>query len=384
MKKLLITFLLTFISMDALAAVYQATNVYESSIIAIDGGSKSYTVTIGGTGESISDVNVELIFGKSDNSCSSFGTDNGEGYNSEIAYRLQSPTGTTISLIENSSGDAGATGPSYTNDDTFTPLDTTVTLDDAATNPVVGTTNSGTPETGIFQPVVALSAFNGEDPSGDWTLTGYDDDSGDPLCHQSFRLTVTTNVTVHEETKVPPPTQSVALIDDGSKPFSVTIGGAGQPITNVNIELTFGKSDDSCYSFGTDGGEGYNKEIAYRLQSPTGTTISLIENSSGNAGATGPSYANNSTTTPLDTTVTLDDAATNLVGTTNGGTPETGIFKPVVALSAFNGEDPSGDWTLTGYDDSLGDPLCHQSFRLTVTTDYFPWHMFLPAFFTGR
>jgi hypothetical protein len=191
MKKLLIVFLLTFVSVEAFAAVYKATNVNESSIVAIDGSNEAFTVNIGGSGESISDVNVELIFGKSDASCSSFGTDDGEAYNSEIAYRLQSPDGTSISLIENDSGDAGATGPSYSENTTVTPLDTTVMLDDAAAN-LVGTTNAGTPETGTFKPMVALSAFNGEDPSGDWTLTGYDDSSSDPLCHQSFSLTVTT------------------------------------------------------------------------------------------------------------------------------------------------------------------------------------------------
>lgn len=160
-------------------------------------------------------------------------------------------------------------------------------------------------------------------------------------------------------------------IDDGSQAITVNISpnSPGEIITDVDVEVVFGKSDDTCSSFNTDDGDGYNSEIAYTLESPLTTLVGLIENDSDDAGTGGSStYADNATLTSLGTTVTLDDSAGSAVGSTNGGTPESGTFLPEQALSALNGEDPSGQWTLTGYDDAGSDPLCHQSFTLTVTT----------------
>lgn len=369
--------LFTFVLMgsQAMGAEYSVT-VFSQSIPGIDRidiGSAAYTVDVGGSGESITDVNVELVFGKSDAECNTIGSDDNSGYATEIAYRLVSPLGTSIALIENDSGDAGSgvVNPSYSNDDVTTPLNTTVVLDDAASD-LVGSNPSGAPVDGAFMPIQSLSGLNGEDPSGTWTLTGYDSSESDPLCHQSFQLTVTTANNVYVETNTPKPQSGFEVVDESNRPYLANIpASASEVVTAVTAELKFSKSDTSgCTDIGTDDLSGYNSEIAYRLESPGFVSVALIENNSNNAGATnpGPSYSNDDTVVQ-DVIVVLDESATLLVGSTNGGTPISGSFLPMDSLTAFNGELASGDWTITAYDDSAGDPLCHHELTLNVSTE---------------
>jgi hypothetical protein len=156
------------------------------------------------------------------------------------------------------------------------------------------------------------------------------------------------------------------IVDNGSASFTVDISApAGELVSNTVIALTFGKSDtNACDDIGTDDLEGYNDEIGYTLESPSGTTVTLIEDDSSDS----ETYPESDTITLLGTVVTLDDDAAADVGSTNFGTPETGSFRPAFPLAAFFGENPTGTWTLTASDNANSDVLCHQSFSLTVTT----------------
>jgi len=100
-------------------------------------------------------------------------------------------------------------------------------------------------------------------------------------------------------------------------------------ITDINITL------DIVYA--------YVNDLRVELTSPTGTKIDLIKQIDDNSG---PGAGNNFTNS------VLDDAGTTAI--TAGAAPFTGTFSPQNALSAFNGQESKGNWTLSVYDQWTG------------------------------
>lgn len=90
-----------------------------------------------------------------------------------------------------------------------------VTFSDAG-DAVVGTTNSGAPETGTFRPAESLSAFHGQEAAGVWLLHIGDVSWLDAKCFYGAALTVTTDavddpvIPVVPETPVTPKTPVLA------------------------------------------------------------------------------------------------------------------------------------------------------------------------------
>jgi subtilisin-like proprotein convertase family protein len=90
---------------------------------------------------------------------------------------------------------------------------------------------------------------------------------------------------------------------------------------------------------------GYDPDLSADLTSPAGTHVNLFGGLSGR----GVNFDN----------TTFDDNAATLVTDANGFGSYTGYYRPIGALSALNGEDPNGVWTLRvhdtigGYDGSL-------------------------------
>ncbi len=140
----------------------------------------------------------------------------------------------------------------------------------------------------------------------------------------------------------------------GSRTLSL---GAGA-IADVNIAINFAKCDDPGVSGGTacaGTGFSFNREIVFRLTSPDGTVVNLVNQDTYDGATPGSGRV----------TITFDDEAGSTVGGANvvGGT-----FRPVGSLSAFDGEDAFGDWTLFIQDTVGADPLEFFSATLTVTT----------------
>lgn len=133
-------------------------------------------------------------------------------------------------------------------------------------------------------------------------------------------------------------------------------------ISDLNIIIDFAKCDDP--PIGPNGsacigsGSPFENEFSMRLISPDGTTVDLIRAfNTYRAGASGSGVGRVS--------VGFDDEAANAAGPRIGA----GSFRPAGALSAFDGMDAFGSWTLYMRDFSSGDPLEFFSAQLEMTVD---------------
>jgi hypothetical protein len=130
-------------------------------------------------------------------------------------------------------------------------------------------------------------------------------------------------------------------------------------VTDVNITIEFAKCNDTADLTGCtndNGGGPFFNEIFFGLKDPSGAVdIELVPFGTWNSGSS-PIFQDS---------ITLDDAAADPVNI-DPNRPVTGTFRPVNALSAFNGVDSLGDWTLTFADNSSSDPLVFLSYTLTL------------------
>ncbi len=149
--------------------------------------------------------------------------------------------------------------------------------------------------------------------------------------------------------------------------FTTSDFATGSVISDVNLSVSFEKISGTCPTH--DGGWPFNREIYAFLTSPAGTQVALIEDSGNNSGSgTGYTYTS-SEVYGGSATVLFDDTAATVVG---GPAPASGTFRPIQPLSAYNGEDPLGIWTLTMGDSGAGDPLCFGEYTLIIEADQPP------------
>lgn len=154
----------------------------------------------------------------------------------------------------------------------------------------------------------------------------------------------------------------VLQVDASSGTTSLNISGLTQAINKVTTTINLTKCDDPISSIGGCIGTGFsfNREIALRLTSPSGTIVNLINSDN-------DYYQFDTFTgqTPGTTAIfTFDDDALTLIG---GDSLISGTYNPVGSLAAFNGENGNGNWTLTYQDTDLADPLSINAFSLSVS-----------------
>jgi hypothetical protein len=147
-------------------------------VLIADGDTNSTTLSISGLIKSIAKVTTTISLTKCDNPISSMGVCEGTGFsfNEEIGLTLQSPLGTSVDLTVPET--LGGQQPGAT---------ATWTFDDGASAGLTGDLLIS----GTFLPTSPLSAFNGEDGNGVWTLFFSDTFELDPLSINSWSLTVT-------------------------------------------------------------------------------------------------------------------------------------------------------------------------------------------------
>jgi hypothetical protein len=151
---------------------------------------------------------------------------------------------------------------------------------------------------------------------------------------------------------------SYGVVDAAIGTVTLSVASHGS-ISDLNITVDFSKCDDP--PIGPNGtsciGEGnsFAGEITFILTSPTGLAVQLVSLYTYSGSAPGAGRVS----------VTFDDQASTPVG----GGSASGSFRPVMPLSAFNGSDMFGDWSLSLLDNGPGDPLEYFGSRLDIDGD---------------
>jgi subtilisin-like proprotein convertase family protein len=120
---------------------------------------------------------------------------------------------------------------------------------------------------------------------------------------------------------------------------TIAVAGLGSVITDVNFRID-GTSCSAAIGSTTVGiDHTFVNDLEIRLTSPGGTTVTLIDNTDGDG--------NNFCQTLLD-----DDAtgAPSIQSAVTANAPFTGTWLPANPLSAFDLQNPNGNWTVTVQD----------------------------------
>lgn len=127
-------------------------------------------------------------------------------------------------------------------------------------------------------------------------------------------------------------------INDNTTLNSSVSGLPSGTITDVNVTINIAHT--------------WNSDLEINLTSPDGTTVLLSDRN----GGSGNNYTN----------TIFDDASGTAI--TSGSAPFAGTYRPEGNLTDFNGEDPSGTWTLSIADRANGDTGILNSFSIEVCT----------------
>ena len=146
------------------------------------------------------------------------------------------------------------------------------------------------------------------------------------------------------------------IVDNSTATHGINVTDTSA-ITGLTLQVNFSTCDSSFSSTlgacSTSGDNTFDREMTLALTSAEGTVVNLILEDT---------YL--STNVSTDYLVTFDDSAP----TTVGGTPVSGTFAPVEALSALIGENPFGFWSLTIGDTVGADPRRLNGFSLNIGT----------------
>lgn len=149
---------------------------------------------------------------------------------------------------------------------------------------------------------------------------------------------------------------TIAVVDASSTTRNVTFAESGA-INDLTITIDFNKCDGEAYNAPgpcVAGGTPFFNEIVFSLTAPDSTVVSLV--SFGTFGVGDPPGGN--------FVITFSDAGAPL-----GALPASGTFAPVGSLSAFDGLDINGTWTLFIQDVTGLDALSFHSFTIDADID---------------
>jgi subtilisin-like proprotein convertase family protein len=305
-----------------------------------DGGVAISTIDVSGAGTYLWDVGVLTHLAHS--------------FNSDLTVTLSSPAGTIVTLTSHNGGGNANVFDGTTWDDQANPGGQ---VPYAANN---GLVTDHTYVDGVMAsplaPEEALGAFVGQDPNGTWTLRISDDVATHVGTLDGWSLSIAALPTapsvlaylsLANGTPLPIP-------DNASVSSTVDVpAGVGTRVCKLSIQaaLTHAASGD----------------LEITLRSPAGTVVTLSTDNGGananvfdgtlwdddaNPGGQVPYFANDGLVT--------DQTYVN-------GVPVPWLA-PEESLAAFNGEDPTGTWTLKIGDDKVGGVGSLANWMLNLTT----------------
>ena len=145
----------------------------------------------------------------------------------------------------------------------------------------------------------------------------------------------------------------VEIPDNSTTGVSRTITVSGLPVI-TDLNFRFDGNVSSADPNSTQVGVNHSRigDLVFKLTSPAGTTVTFFDRP-GYAGTGSGCDSNNLFQ------LTLDDQAAlpveNQCGENTNAGPLTGTFSPNNPLSAFNGQNPNGVWTLNASDNAAGE-----------------------------
>ncbi len=145
--------------------------------------------------------------------------------------------------------------------------------------------------------------------------------------------------------------------DSAGVDVPLNVSGATGAIANLvfSIDGTACSTDADSATVGL--AHTWTGDIVLKLTSPSGTTVTLINRAGG-----GLNDGVNFCQTVLD-----DAAVDSIQAVAPEDAPYTGTWKPANPLSAFNGEDPNGTWTVNVSDNAFFDTGVLRAFSLAIT-----------------
>ena len=153
----------------------------------------------------------------------------------------------------------------------------------------------------------------------------------------------------------------VAIPDNNTTGASASVVVSGVTGTIADVNLRFDGSACSAAVASTTVGldHTYLGDLVITLTSPQGTVVTL-SNRSGVGG-------NNLCGTEFD-----DNSTSPFANVTAAGNPWTGTYSPATALSALNGQNANGTWTLKVVDAAAQDTGSIRAFRILISTNQGP------------
>ena len=146
----------------------------------------------------------------------------------------------------------------------------------------------------------------------------------------------------------------VIVVDGGSRSAETVIAQSGR-IADVDLVVDLTGSGGTITDGGdpVGGGDAAFEELSLSLTSPRDTEVALIPRQTFSTGDS------------RRITLFLDDESDRVLS----GEPVNGPFRPVSPLSAFDGEDAAGTWTVTIGDSVEVNPKSLNEFQLQIETE---------------
>ncbi len=170
--------------------------------------------------------------------------------------------------------------------------------------------------------------------------------TGTPLAPATFSFT---------GPAVPIPDSPGADVPGTPAVVPLTVSGVAGRITDLNFRIDGGSCNTTVGSTTVGVDHTFANDLNFKLKSPMGTEITVINRADLNG--------NNFCQTLLDD----QSGGPSIQGVQAADAPFTGSFTPANPLSAFNGEDPNGTWTLTVTDNFIGDTGSIRAFSLIIS-----------------
>jgi subtilisin-like proprotein convertase family protein len=288
-------------------------------------------------------------------------TDQNNGINhswvGDLIFTLTSPAGTTITL-----SDSIGNPPLFFGIDAENFSDTR--FDDEASIPIENASSNQDPFTGSWLPKQALSAFDGENPNGTWTLNVRDVFGGEIGNLNQCSLHVTplpqndTAVSTLSYTGPSVPIPDGSAENPGVAQVMLPVTGLSGSI--ADLDFSFDCNGPPTSAFGDPNAgltHSFVGDLRIVLISPSGRQTTLMNR----AGGSGINFCNTRLDDETENDAFIQDA-------TSFHAPYVGSWVPHSSLDAFHGDSPNGNWTLVVSDHAGLDVGTINRFSLHITT----------------